>query len=98
MGPTGHRSRADSRNVCADVSISSGSCVYRDYFWHFPQDAINDGVPWKLLEMQGEQRTIWAGSSACFESVLDVVKYNDLLFEMFGIKPKASAQRKAAHA
>jgi hypothetical protein len=82
----------------AQMCQSSGPCVYRDYFWHFPQDAINDGVPWKLLEMQGDHRTIWAGSSACFESVLDVVKYNDLLFEMCGIKPKASPQPKAARA
>jgi hypothetical protein len=68
--------------VCQDVS-DIRCCTRRDYFWHFPQDAINDGMPWKVLELQGVNRTIWAGASACFESVLDCVQYNDLLFEMF---------------
>lgn len=57
-----------------------------DYFWYFGQEAINEGAPWELFNLQGDHRTIWAGSSACFESVLDVVQYNDLLFETLNLE------------
>jgi hypothetical protein len=49
------------------------------YFHHFGNDTIREGLPWDLLDMQGEQKTWWAGASACFESVLDVVSYNNMI-------------------
>jgi hypothetical protein len=56
------------------------------YFPHFPQAAVQEGAPWKLLELQGKQGMFFAGSSCCFESVLDVMAYNDLLLENFILK------------
>jgi len=53
------------------------------YFYHFKQDAIAKRYPWKILEMQGKRNTFWAGASACFESVNDVVNYNLMLTERF---------------
>jgi hypothetical protein len=55
------------------------------YFPHFPQTAIQAGAPWKLLELQGKHGMFFAGSSCCFENVLDVMAYNDLLFKKFGL-------------
>lgn len=57
--------------------------IYRQYPWpyfhHFPQDAIQDSMPWDLFDMQGERKTWWIGASACFESVHDVTNYNLML-------------------
>jgi hypothetical protein len=53
------------------------------YFPHFSQESINKLYPWKLLEAQGKNRTWYIGSSACFESVEDVVSYNVLLRDLF---------------
>lgn len=64
------------------MSRKSSCFVQWDYFWHFDRHAIVEGCPWDLLDEQGNHRTIWAGSSACFESILDVVQYNELLFDM----------------
>jgi len=50
-----------------------------DYFPHFTQEDINNNYPWKLFEAQGQSKTWYIGSSACFESVEDVVSYNLLL-------------------
>jgi hypothetical protein len=46
------------------------------YFTRFTQDAIRRRAPWRLFNAQGFQRTWYAGASACFESVHDVVNYN----------------------
>ena len=46
------------------------------YFHHFPNEAIMEGAPWSLFEMQGARKTWWIGASACFESVCDVTNYN----------------------
>ena len=53
------------------------------YFHHFDQQAIQDGIPWDLLEMQGESKTWWIGASACFESVHDVTNYNLMLLSKY---------------
>ncbi|OLQ03560.1 hypothetical protein AK812_SmicGene13493 [Symbiodinium microadriaticum] len=53
------------------------------YFHHFPQTAINEKIPWKLFEMQGERKTWWIGASACFESVHDVTNYNLMLLKHY---------------
>lgn len=53
------------------------------YFPHFPQQAVQNGAPWKLMELQGKHGMLFAGSSCCFESVLDVMAYNELLIEKF---------------
>lgn len=53
------------------------------YFAQFSQEAIDKAYPWKLRDLQGGNRTWWIGSNVCFESVLDVVNYNHMLFDMF---------------
>lgn len=54
-----------------------------DYFYQFSQEGLEKGLPWDLLEAQGENRTFWLGSSACFESVNDVTNYNMQLIHHF---------------
>ena len=61
----------------------SNVTIFRQYPWpyfhHFPQQAIQDGMPWDLFDRQGELKTWWIGASACFESVHDVTNYNLML-------------------
>lgn len=54
-----------------------------DYFYQFSQENLLEGLPWELVEMQGNNRTFYIGSSACFESVNDVTNYNVMLTEHF---------------
>lgn len=62
-----------------------------DYFPHFVDEdlfpkagaageAVRKGGPWAILELQGKNGLVFAGSSACFESIIDVLAYNELLF------------------
>lgn len=53
------------------------------YFHHFPQDSINRGLPWEIVDMQGSQKTWWLGASASFESVHDVTNYNLMILEKY---------------
>ena len=53
------------------------------YFLRFTGEAIARSLPWRLFENQGSQRTWYAGSSACFESLNDVMRYNLLLLERY---------------
>eukprot|EP01125_Pyxidicula_operculata_P006355 TRINITY_DN2206_c0_g1_i1.p1 TRINITY_DN2206_c0_g1~~TRINITY_DN2206_c0_g1_i1.p1 ORF type:complete len:424 (+),score=75.21 TRINITY_DN2206_c0_g1_i1:829-2100(+) len=53
------------------------------YFWHFSQEDIQKEYPWKILDMQGLNKTLYSGSSACFESVNDVLNYNIMLANRF---------------
>ncbi|MEN0061041.1 MAG: FAD-dependent oxidoreductase [Myxococcota bacterium] len=49
------------------------------YFPHWDDVGIQAGNPWKVLDLQGQNRTFWVGASACFESLRDIVNYNLLL-------------------
>ncbi|CAJ1390134.1 unnamed protein product [Effrenium voratum] len=53
------------------------------YFHHFPQEAVQEGKVWDLLEMQGQRKTWWIGASACFESVHDVTNYNLMILRKY---------------
>jgi len=53
------------------------------YFYHFNQEEIMEGYPWKILDIQGKNRTFYSGSSTCFESVNDVINYNLMLLNRF---------------
>ena len=46
------------------------------YITHFSRDALKNGNPWKVLKMQGKRNTFWIGSSVCFETTVEVMKYN----------------------
>jgi hypothetical protein len=53
------------------------------YFYHFPLHAINAGLPWDVVEMQGSSKTWWLGASASFESVHDVTNYNLMILKKY---------------
>jgi len=51
------------------------------YFPRFDAKGLSEGLPWKILELQGQRNTIFTGSSVCFESALDCVAYNLMLLK-----------------
>jgi len=73
----------------------SGVKIHRqypwDYFFRFSQADLVRGLPWKLLKMQGSQRTFYIGASAVFESINDVTNYNNMIARQFGIPPTQTA-------
>ncbi|KAF0714339.1 Aste57867_3916 [Aphanomyces stellatus] len=52
-----------------------------NYFPRFTPEGLKAGLPWKIWDVQGQHQTTWIGSSVCFESVLDVVTYNNNLIQ-----------------
>merc|ERR1711920_256939 len=54
-----------------------------DYFYHFSQEALERGLLWDILAMQGSSRTFYIGASAIFESVNDVTNYNLTICDHF---------------
>lgn len=64
------------------------------YFWHFTKDDTKKGLPWDLLQLQGQRKTFWLGSSAHFESVHDVVNYNLMMLDLhFGAHFKGDGEQ-----
>mmetsp|Transcript_82235 Transcript_82235/g.129453 ORF Transcript_82235/g.129453 Transcript_82235/m.129453 type:complete len:611 (-) Transcript_82235:16-1848(-) len=53
------------------------------YFHHFPLHAVNAGLPWDLVDLQGSMKTWWLGASASFESVHDVTNYNLMILKKY---------------
>eukprot|EP00111_Clytia_hemisphaerica_P004410 TCONS_00012610-protein len=51
------------------------------YFPHYQPKDIEDGILWKILEIQGRFNMWYIGSSVSFESVKSVVEYNSLIVE-----------------
>jgi hypothetical protein len=51
------------------------------YFYHFDADGLEKKYPWEILRMQGLNRTLYTGCSVSFESVNDLVAYNNLLLD-----------------
>ncbi|KAF0714332.1 Aste57867_3909 [Aphanomyces stellatus] len=56
-----------------------------NYFPRFTAEGLKAGLPWKIWDVQGQQHTTWVGSSVSFESVLDVVTYNNNLIQRLQI-------------
>jgi len=52
-----------------------------DYFPHWNQSYIAKKSPWRMLAIQGENRTWHLGNVASFESVSNVLHYNNLLLD-----------------
>lgn len=50
------------------------------YFQHFGVKDVNEGLPWDYLALQGQNNTAYVHGSTCFESVLTIWQYIDLLF------------------
>ena len=69
-----------------DVQVGK-YCAFNTYLPHLDVEGVCvHKYPWKLLANQGQNHTVWIGSSACYESVLDVVNYNNLLLDREHIK------------
>lgn len=49
------------------------------YFQRFDREGLLDRMPWQLLEIQGRERTMVVHASTFFESVLDIVNYNNMI-------------------
>eukprot|EP00904_Undaria_pinnatifida_P000484 jgi/Undpi1/10436/HiC_scaffold_29.g12886.m1 len=50
-----------------------------NYFPHFSQKDIQAGLPWAVLDAQGNHNTIYVSSFGSFESVLAVYEYGNML-------------------
>ncbi|RHY61077.1 hypothetical protein DYB34_002558 [Aphanomyces astaci] len=55
--------------------------IIHSYFPRYNLTQLQQGLPWKVWDSQGSKRTTWIGSSVSFESVLDVVVYNNKLID-----------------
>jgi len=74
-----------------NVKILERDCY--EYFPHFDEAGLRRNNPWRILEQQGLNHTWYIGSSACnFESVLDVVSYNQFLADQFLMKELITAK------
>ncbi len=72
------------------------------YFPHFNANGILEGAPWKLLELQGKNQTLFIGGSSIFESINAIIDYNDLLISNGTIQkwlknPVSSTGSKRSH-
>jgi hypothetical protein len=54
------------------------------YFQRFDRVGLEEAMPWKLLELQGRDRTLIVHASTFFESVLDIVNYNNMIVSGLG--------------
>lgn len=61
--------------------------LHTDYFHQFDKDGLEAKLPWKLLGIQGANRTVYVSASTCFESVLQSWQYQDLLLPPKGPRP-----------
>ena len=52
-----------------------------NYFYRWPPSELSEGNHWKVFNIQGMQRTWYAGASVSFESVKSVIDYNTLLLK-----------------
>jgi hypothetical protein len=51
------------------------------YFQRFDRQGLALQAPWNVLELQGRNRTLFVHASNYFESVLDIVNYNNMLVD-----------------
>ncbi len=64
-----------------DVQIVQ-RCQWK-YCPRFPAAGVAEGLPWEIFARQGRNSTWYAGSSASFESMNDVMKHNELLLRHY---------------
>eukprot|EP00924_Labyrinthula_sp_SR-Ha-C_P013281 augustus_masked-scaffold_45-processed-gene-1.127-mRNA-1 protein AED:0.47 eAED:0.47 QI:0/-1/0/1/-1/1/1/0/921 len=51
------------------------------YFTHFEGDDMDKGSLWNLIDLQGKNNTFFVHASNNFESVLDIVNYNNMILD-----------------
>ena len=66
-------------------SVNVGFMKTWRYFPRFSGRDLEEGMLWRILEMQGKYGTWYIGSSVSFESVKSVVEYNKLLLKHYTI-------------
>ena len=54
------------------------------YFYKWTPNELAQGNHWKVFDIQGTERTWYAGASVCFETVKSVMEYNKLLLRQLG--------------
>ncbi|RHZ14924.1 hypothetical protein DYB26_006268 [Aphanomyces astaci] len=59
--------------------------LHTNYFPRFTPAGLKKGLLWKIWDIQGQRKTTWIGSSVSFESVLDVVVYNNNLIQYVNV-------------
>jgi NAD(P)-binding Rossmann-like domain len=55
-----------------------------DYFAHFDDKELDEGLPWAIRDAQGEKNTFYVASFTCFESVLHCYLYEEQLMDPKG--------------
>jgi hypothetical protein len=55
--------------------------VTTPYFDHFGWSSLKDGLPWTILNRQGQKQTLLVHASTCFESALHCWTYANLMLE-----------------
>lgn len=73
----------ESLHALNATSVHVGFMKTWRYFPKFSAQDLQDGVLWRILEMQGKYGTWYIGSSVSFESVKSVIEYNKLLLKHF---------------
>mmetsp|Transcript_4496 Transcript_4496/g.10458 ORF Transcript_4496/g.10458 Transcript_4496/m.10458 type:complete len:549 (+) Transcript_4496:69-1715(+) len=53
--------------------------LHADYFPHFENPALEEGLPWQILESQGSNSTLYTSSFCSFESVVHIFEYLEML-------------------
>jgi hypothetical protein len=54
------------------------------YFDHFSNEDLNKGLPWDILNLQGQNNTLYVHGFTCFESVLHCWDYAELMLNFIG--------------
>ncbi|MBN4001836.1 FAD/NAD(P)-binding protein [Nostoc sp. LPT] len=63
--------------------------VTTPYFDHFSNEDLKEGFPWKLLNLQGHNKTLYVHGFTCFESVLHCWDYAALMLNSVDSAKKA---------
>lgn len=66
------------------------------YFDHYSQENLQAQLPWNLLDLQGQNKTLYVHASTCFESALDCWGYANMLLADGSAARKALPANKAA--
>ncbi len=66
-----------------------------DYFGHFLQDGLRDKLPWKIVDEQGKNKTLYVASFTCFESVLHCYLYQNMLMARSDVRDRFPKKKNA---
>jgi len=52
-----------------------------NYFMRYDMNGVKEAMPWRILELQGKHNTLFVHGSTFFESVLDIINYNNMIID-----------------